>query len=226
MWIHPKPPAAYPFWLKPFFWNQRRKYGSVLQPGLLWGRSPLLFAAVALLYGALDRRRSPVAPELRSLLTVRVSQLNGCRFCVDLNGMTLARRAGGTDKLLALANWRDSACFTPAERAALAYAEAMTLPEPGVTAAQREAMRSAFGDDEIVEITGLVAFQNLSSKFNAAMDVPAQGFCVLPAAQADPASGVESGVEASGVEASGVEASGVGAPGVGASGERPPGAHG
>jgi hypothetical protein len=37
-----------------------------------------------------------------------------------------------------------------------------------------------FNEDEIIELTGLIAFQNLSSKFNSALDLPAQGFCRLP----------------------------------------------
>ncbi len=41
-----------------------------------------------------------------------------------------------------------------------------------------------FDDDAIVELTGLIAFQNLSSKFNSALDVPPQGFCKLPGAPA------------------------------------------
>jgi alkylhydroperoxidase family enzyme len=38
-------------------------------------------------------------------------------------------------------------------------------------------LRSFYDDEGIVELTGLIAFQNLSSKFNNALDVPAQGFC-------------------------------------------------
>ena len=44
----------------------------------------------------------------------------------------------------------------------------------------RERLKRHWRDDFIVEVTALVAFQNLSSKFNAALDVPAQGFCSLP----------------------------------------------
>jgi alkylhydroperoxidase family enzyme len=43
-----------------------------------------------------------------------------------------------------------------------------------------EALKAWFDQDGIVELTGLIAFQNLSSKFNAALDVPAQGFCQRP----------------------------------------------
>ena len=71
----------------------------------------MLFMAVAILYGVLDRRGSPLDPVLRSLVTVRVSQINWCRFCVDLNSATLAKRAGSMAKVEALANWRDSQLF-------------------------------------------------------------------------------------------------------------------
>jgi len=43
-----------------------------------------------------------------------------------------------------------------------------------------EQLKGFFDDDGIVELTGLIAFQNLSSKFNSALDVPPQGFCKLP----------------------------------------------
>jgi AhpD family alkylhydroperoxidase len=180
MRVPARSPDQYPFWLRPFFRSQARRYGKVLLPGLLWGRSPRLFAAVALLYGALDRRSSPLPPVLRSLVTVRVSQLNWCRFCVDINAMTLAARAGSTAKLEALEGWRDSELFDARERAALDYAEAMTDSNRRVTDAQVEALKAHFDDDAVVELTGLIAFQNLSSKFNAALDVPAQGFCRVP----------------------------------------------
>ncbi len=163
-----------------FFWKQRRTYGRVLDPGLLWGRSPKVFAALALLYGALDRRSSPLRPDLRSLVTVRVSQINHCAFCVDINSATLAKRGVSTEKIESLAAWRDSALYTEDERLALEYAEAMTVTEPGVGDDLRRRLKQRWSDDTIVELTALIAFQNLSSKFNSALDVPPQGFCVMP----------------------------------------------
>lgn len=177
MRIAEKPLSQYPWYVRPFFWNQKRKYGQVLKPGLLWARSPLLFIAVASLYGALDRKRSPLSPVLRSLVTVRVSQLNWCRFCVDLNSLTLSRRAGSMRKVEALENWRDGDAFDEAERAALEFAETVTITDRRVSDELMARLRRHFDDDAIVELTGLIAFQNLSSKFNSALDVPAQGFC-------------------------------------------------
>jgi len=178
--IEPRPLRDYPWYLKPFFRSQVRRYGQVLVPGQLWGRVPRLFMAVALLYGALDSRRSLLDPVLRSLVTVRVSQLNWCRFCVDINSATLARRAGSMAKVEALEQWRTSDLYSPAERAALDYTEAMTITDRGVTDACMAELRRHFTDDAVIELTGLVAFQNLSSKFNSALDVPPQGFCRRP----------------------------------------------
>jgi AhpD family alkylhydroperoxidase len=149
-------------------------------PGLLWGRVPKLFVAVAVLYGVLDRRASPLDPVLRSLVTVRVSQINGCRFCIDINSATLARRAGSQAKVDALRAWRDSDLFDIKERAALEYVEAMSDSTQRVTDVLVDRLRRIFDDDAVVELTGLIAFQNLSTKFNVALDVPAQGFCRLP----------------------------------------------
>ena len=181
MRVAPKPPGACPWYLRPFFWNQRRKYGEVLDAALLWARSPKLFVAVALLYGAIDRKSSPIDPALRSLLTVRVSQINHCRFCVDINSATLLQRGISEDKLWALEDWRGSNLFEERERAALEYAEAVTLSDLEVDDALMARLRAHFDEDAIVELTALIAFQNMSSKFNAAFDVPPQGFCRLPA---------------------------------------------
>jgi AhpD family alkylhydroperoxidase len=178
--IPAKPLSQYPWFIRLFFWKQKRTYGRILDPGLLWGQSPWVFASVALLYGALDRKSSPLAPALRSLVTVRVSQINHCAFCVDINTATLAKRGIPMEKIAALGSWRTSECFNSAERLALEYAEAVTITGRVVDESLRARLKQQWDDETIIELTGLIAFQNLSSKFNAALDVPAQGFCTLP----------------------------------------------
>ena len=180
MWIKPKTERNYPWYLRPFFWNQRRKYGNVLDAALLWARSPKLFLGVAFLYGMIDRRSSQISPELRSLLTVRVSQINHCPFCVDINSATLMKRGASLDKVAALAAWRESEVFDDKERDALDYAEAMTRSDREVDGDLMRRLNGHFNDDQIVELTGLIAFQNMSSKFNSALAVPPQGFCQIP----------------------------------------------
>jgi AhpD family alkylhydroperoxidase len=174
-----KPITHYPWFIRVFFLKQRHTYGKVLEPGLLWGRSPWVFASVALLYGALNRSSSPLPPPLRSLVTVRVSQINHCAFCIDINSATLLKQGVSMEKVEALSDWRTSPMFSVDEKLALEYAESMTISEPGVTDDLRGRLKKRWNDDALVELTGLIAFQNLSSKFNAALDVTPQGFCQL-----------------------------------------------
>ena len=202
MLVTPKPLSAYPWFIRLFFWKQKRSYGKVLEPGLLWGRSPWVFAALALLYGALNRRGSPLDPALRSLVTVRISQINHCAFCVDVNAATLEKRGVAAEKIQALHRWRESGDFTAAERAALDYAEAVTRTGEAVTPAMAAALTEQFDEDQRAELTGLIAFQNMSSKFNAALEVPPQGFCHLPEVTVDPPVEREEGQGAEPVEGS------------------------
>lgn len=170
----------YPLILKPFFWSQKRRYGEILTPGLIWGRVPKLFAAVAILYGVLSRKKSPIDPILRSLVTVRVSQINWCNFCIDINSSTLSKLTNSMDKVENLDRWKDSDIFNDKEKVVLEYAEAITYSDKQVTDELIDRLKSFFDENGIVELTGLIAFQNLSSKFNSALDVPSQGFCKLP----------------------------------------------
>jgi AhpD family alkylhydroperoxidase len=180
MSVAPKPLNQYPAYLQPLFWLQRRKYGAVLQSGLLWARVPRIFSALALLYGAIDRRSSPIPPQLRSLITVRVSQINWCSFCVDLNSASLLERGASQEKLEALGNWQESRLFDEKERAALEYAEVVTRSDLRVNQELMTRVKRYFDGDDLVELTALISFQNMSSKFNSALGVEPQGFCLKP----------------------------------------------
>lgn len=170
----------YSLFIKPLLWLQKRHYGKILNPAKLWGRRPTLFWLVAGFFGYLDRRSSPISPVIRSLVCVRVSQLNDCAFCVDANGMKLAERCDSVEKIKALANWQQSDLFDPQERAVLSYTEAMTITGQRVTNEMLTTLKQWLDEDAIVDLTALVAFQNLSAKFDTALDVPEQGFCSLP----------------------------------------------
>lgn len=172
-----EPPPRPPWYARAILALQRRKYGSELESARLWARLPRSFLALTLLYRTLDRRDASIDAGLRSLIQVRISQINWCEFCVDLNGATALERAVAPAKLDALARYADSDAYSEREKAALAYAEAATDSTRRVDEALRARLRRHFSEQEIVELTALIAFQNLSSKFNAALGVPSQGFC-------------------------------------------------
>ncbi|MBM3357814.1 MAG: carboxymuconolactone decarboxylase family protein [Betaproteobacteria bacterium] len=174
------PAARYPWYVRLILWLQRRKYGRALEPALLWGRIPRAFLMLTLLYRSLDRKSSPLEPALRSLVQVRISQINWCAFCVDLNSAAALERHAAAGQLSALSQYENSFVFSERERAALAYAEAVTDPARRVDDAMFVRLRQHFSEQEIIELTALIAFQNMSSKFNSALAVPSSGFCALP----------------------------------------------
>ncbi|HLH54757.1 MAG TPA: carboxymuconolactone decarboxylase family protein [Verrucomicrobiae bacterium] len=192
--IPPKPSKEYPFYLRWFFRAQARKYGQTLAPSWLWGRLPGHFFGLLFLLGLFQRKRFAVDAGLRSLVSGRVAQMNGCAFCVDLNSYNLLQATGSTAKAEALNRWRESELYTEKERAALDYAEAMTDTSKRVTEKQIAALKNHFNDDGVVALTAWIAFQNFSAKFNAALGAEENGLCKLP--PGPPQSGADSSTAA------------------------------
>ena len=174
-WVAPV--ESLPASLKPIAAMQKKHFGAVLNPTRWWGRMPRLFWLVALFVGFLERKKARLTPVMRALLMTRVSQVCHCVFCVDANSLRLAERCGALDKVLQVANWQESALFSAEERVGLAYADAVTATPPQVDDALKAQMKQHFSDDAITEMTALIAFQNLSARFNAALDIPSQGLC-------------------------------------------------
>jgi uncharacterized peroxidase-related enzyme len=171
------PDRAYAWYVRLIFAAQRRKYGAELHSARLWGRMPRTFLMLTLLYRSIDREASRLDPALRSLVQVRVSQINGCGFCTDLNGAAALERGVEPAKLSALAGWQQSSAFDEREQAVLAYAEAATDSARRVDEDCFARLREFFDEDAVLELTALIAFQNLSSKFNTALALAPQGLC-------------------------------------------------
>jgi AhpD family alkylhydroperoxidase len=93
---------------------------------------------------------------LLELVKVRASQINGCAFCLDMHTQD-ARAAGEAEqRLYALSAWRETPFFTDRERAALAWAEAVTLVAGGVSDAAYEEVRRHFSEKELADLTWAV----------------------------------------------------------------------
>jgi len=87
---------------------------------------------------------------------------------------------GGDEKLADLGGWRESRAFSELERVALEYAERMTYTGQKVDDGLFRRLRAQFSEPQIVELTAAIALENFRSKFNPALGVESQGFCVLP----------------------------------------------
>lgn len=104
---------------------------------------------------------STIDPKFRALIELRVSQINGCVYCVDLHTRE-ARSAGETQQRLdCLVVWRESQIFKAQERAALAWAEALTrVSEAGTPHPLYEAVLAHFTPEEVVDLTLIIAQMN------------------------------------------------------------------
>lgn len=103
---------------------------------------------------------------LRELVKMRVSQINGCAFCLDMHAPA-ARQAGVTQqKLDVLAAWRESPAFDDRERAALAWAEALTrIEQSGIPDADYKGLAAAFDERERVDLTFVITTINAWNRF-------------------------------------------------------------
>ena len=84
------------------------------------------------------------------------------------------------EKLAEVTTWRNSTLFSEAERLALEYAERITYTDRRVDDALVEDLKKHFTDAQIVELTAAIAMENFRSKFNPALGIEAQGFCMVP----------------------------------------------
>jgi len=83
------------------------------------------------------------------------------------------------DKVRAVAESATSPLFDEPERTALAYAEAMTITGHKVTDALFARLRTHLSEAQVVELTAAIALENFRSKFNTALGIEAQGFCIV-----------------------------------------------
>jgi alkylhydroperoxidase family enzyme len=153
---------------------QAKKWGGPLLNHLVYARRPTIFQGARAMWGGLDAS-GLVAPDLIALVNRRVASLNGCVFWQDINAAVGSELGVSDQKLLALGEYATSPLYEEQERAALEYADAITLSDRDVGDDLFEKVRGYFGDEALVELTAVIAWENSSSKFNRALRVPSQG---------------------------------------------------
>ncbi|MDQ0143460.1 carboxymuconolactone decarboxylase family protein [Cupriavidus necator] len=118
--------------------------------------------------GALFQKTTIEAP-VRELVEIRASQLNGCAFCVDMH-IKQAKIHGERElRLHHVAIWRESTLFSPRERAALAWTEAVIqLSAQGVPDDVYERVRTQYSEKELSDLTFLVGTINTWNRLNVA----------------------------------------------------------
>ena len=116
---------------------------------------------------------SALGQELVELVFLRVSQINGCGYCMDMHGTALRKAGIEPRKLDTLPAWPESRFFDARERAALAWAEALTrLPERAPPEAAFDALGTHFDDQGIADLSMAVAVINAWNRLGAGLLPP------------------------------------------------------
>ena len=106
--------------------------------------------------------QTALGSQLIELVKMRASQINGCAYCLDSHSKQL-RKGGETEQRIYLLNaWRESPLYSPRERAALAWTDALTLiAETQAPDDAYEEVRQHFDEKELVDLTTLIGMINL-----------------------------------------------------------------
>ena len=106
-------------------------------------------------------KAGPLPHALQELVKTRASQINGCAYCLHMHTSDALRDGERPERLFLLDAWRESRMYTPKERAALAWTEAVTrIAETGAPDADYDGLKDHFSPEEIVELTLLIATIN------------------------------------------------------------------
>lgn len=112
--------------------------------------------------------KSSIETKLQHLLEFRVSQINGCAYCLDMHSKDLRSEGETEQRLYVLDAWRESPFYSDRERAALAWAEAVTTLDGQVPDEVYETAKKEFNEQELIDLTMVVVTINGWNRLNIA----------------------------------------------------------
>jgi AhpD family alkylhydroperoxidase len=164
-------------------WYARRTYGVLPDPLAAMAHNTRVLLTDAGFETSLARWNR-LDPTLKSLAEMASAVTIGCSWCVDFGYWETTRNGIDPVKMREVPRWRDSDVYTDLERQVMAYAEAVTATPPAVTDEMVAGLRRHLDDAQLVELTMMVAVENVRSRFNSALGLTSQGFtdrCDIPA---------------------------------------------
>ena len=121
--------------------------------------------------------KSPLEKKLQHLIEYRVSQINGCAYCLDMHSKDLRHEGETEQRIYMISAWRETSLYTPRERAALAYAEAVTvLKDREVSDEVFAEARKEFSEEELIDLTLAIGAINTWNRINIAFRTEAGNY--------------------------------------------------
>ncbi|MFC1404890.1 MULTISPECIES: carboxymuconolactone decarboxylase family protein [Streptacidiphilus] len=156
-------------------WYSRRVYGAVLDPGKAYAHHAGVLLATTRFERGLARWNR-LDPTLKSLAVMAVAARIGCSRCLDFGYWESHRKGVPAVKLRSVPDWRDrTEVFTDLELLVMEYAEAVTATPPAVTDEMTQCLIADLGEPAFVELTAMIAVENLRSRANSAFGLVGQG---------------------------------------------------
>ncbi|MFE0099712.1 carboxymuconolactone decarboxylase family protein [Streptomyces sp. NPDC059009] len=156
-------------------WYSKRTYGKVMDPTMAMAHNPRVLSTYARFEMSLKKWKK-LDPELKALAVMASAASIGCSWCMDFGYWENHERGMSPQKLRDVPAWRDSDVYTPLERDVMEYAEAMSATPPTVDDDLAGRLLSALDEAAFVELTEMIAVENLRSRTNAALGLTSQGF--------------------------------------------------
>jgi AhpD family alkylhydroperoxidase len=156
-------------------WYSRRHYGLMLAPGQASGHNPRVLRTIARAELSLAKWHT-VPTELKELAVLAAAATLNCSWCMDFGYWVSVTHGLDPVKLRDVPRWRESDEFTDLERRVLEYAEAMSATPMVVTDDMVTGLRRDLDDEQLVELTMMIAVENQRSRFNSALGLTSQGF--------------------------------------------------
>jgi alkylhydroperoxidase family enzyme len=153
----------------------KKMLGRVPEPlGVYWHNRAVLKATMGM--GAKAQKWNACDLGLKSFAHMAVAAQVGCSWCLDFGYFQAFNEHLDLHKAREVPRWRDSAVFTPLERAVLGYAEAMTQTPPAVTDEMVAELLGQLGEAAMVELTAFIALANMNSRGNVALGIESEGY--------------------------------------------------
>jgi AhpD family alkylhydroperoxidase len=114
--------------------------------------------------------QTTLGPQLIELVKMRASQINGCAYCLDMHSKTLRKGEESEQRIYLLNGWRESPLYSPRERAALGWTDALTrIAETQAPDDAYAEIRRHFDDKEVIDLTTLIGMINLWNRLAISM---------------------------------------------------------
>src|SRR6516164_3950849 len=174
--IEPLPPKRAGLLTRAMYRVAKRRYGQVPEPFAVVAQHRKLMVASAIHETMVDRASKTLPTSVRELAVLWTARQIGCSWCVDFGSMLQRLDGLDVERLKEIDNYATSPAYTDDERAAIAYANAMTTDPHTITDDQVDDLKRRFGDDGVFELTYQIGVENMRARMYSALGITEQGF--------------------------------------------------